>query len=933
MLTGLLCMLCYLFPCCAGRVSEPIISQDPPLLEGWHPEQNKLLGHSRVSKDDLPSQFQKMTTAEIGEYLDWLLSDESDKYDELRSLHDFEQSLQVFQLAQYLALLTENSIQRGRILRGIAKAHLELGDYENAKKYLLHLIDEYEQLVKNGSGDGSYFPDLKETYQLLSVVYLRDRNYSKAVQSLDSAVQMIRKVDSREARSGEANCLQMLGDLHLQLGNLDKALIALDEAGRIAHEVDNNSVEGWARTGIASILFQQGRLDEAIEEYEYVLGLLSRDPRTDSLRTKDRAVVCIKLGQTHSLLGNSEQAMEWYKLALTLLDNDPYNAKGQSSSKALAISLIAGLHFDAGRLDEGLAAANESLAIWAKFDDQLAYEDLIARANLHLLLNDAVSAEHDLRVALQQLKEAMFQFDWTYQIQSGSLDSLHHTGAKLVNLLVDQDRIEEAFELLQSIKALPMIELLARGQVASSDQQTMDAKKAYRCNLAKLQELESLKRELLLEELIGQGNPKIGRQDLSLRIEKCASMITELNQQQQIVKQQLVEEDTRQLILLTGDIPVASTAQVHAELLKPGQALIEYLCLEDKVIAFLLTAGHETKAITTSLNQPIQPADIHLWFDEMVYQTLNRPAGYAGRGSFDGPETLYDLLIAPLAANLEAVDHLIVCPDGPLYSVPFDALIDHQGNLLLDEFSFSYAPSATALTLVEYSEPSGQPLVVGISFKKEERVESPASQLRFPFARDGLGYLRHAREEADKVGEILGCTPEYDSRITEDWLVNHLPGHNIVHISTHGRLSRSPLMSGFFVSRSEESGPQEGDSSKLVDSDGFISTAEILGIPLAGCKLVVLSSCHGTSVDSGNSQGIMGISQGFIIAGSKAVLTSQREIHDKASMMLMAEFYTNWYREGMPMAKALQSAKQSVSQHEDFKLPWYWAPYVLNVRD
>src|SRR6185436_17016910 len=69
-------------------------------------------------------------------------------------------------------------------------------------------------------------------------------------------------------------------------------------------------------------------------------------------------------------------------------------------------------------------------------------------------------------------------------------------------------------------------------------------------------------------------------------------------------------------------------------------------------------------------------------------------------------ECLYQGLIAPLAAQLQAQHTLWIVPHGALHYVPFHALAyggaDGQPRALLDDYEIHYAPSATVL--LEYCQ-------------------------------------------------------------------------------------------------------------------------------------------------------------------------------------------------------------------------------------
>ena len=58
---------------------------------------------------------------------------------------------------------------------------------------------------------------------------------------------------------------------------------------------------------------------------------------------------------------------------------------------------------------------------------------------------------------------------------------------------------------------------------------------------------------------------------------------------------------------------------------------------------------------------------------------------------------LYDLLLSPARAELKGKQTLVIVPDGALWELPFQALLNTQGRYLIEDHALSYAPSLTVL--------------------------------------------------------------------------------------------------------------------------------------------------------------------------------------------------------------------------------------------
>jgi CHAT domain-containing protein/tetratricopeptide (TPR) repeat protein len=110
--------------------------------------------------------------------------------------------------------------------------------------------------------------------------------------------------------------------------------------------------------------------------------------------------------------------------------------------------------------------------------------------------------------------------------------------------------------------------------------------------------------------------------------------------------------------------------------------------------------------------------------------------------------------------------------------------------------------------------------------------------------------------------------------------------------------------------------------------DGILTAREISSLHLENVDLAVLSACE-TGTGDITGEGVFGLQRGFKKAGTKAILMSLWKVNDESTSVLMTEFYRNWLQTGN-MQDALEKAKSYVrSQKEEWKSPYYWAPFVL----
>jgi len=249
---------------------------------------------------------------------------------------------------------------------------------------------------------------------------------------------------------------------------------------------------------------------------------------------------------------------------------------------------------------------------------------------------------------------------------------------------------------------------------------------------------------------------------------------------------------------------------------------------------------------------------------------------------------LYAALIAPIRDRLRA-DHLVIVPHDVLHTLPFHALADDGNRFLMDDFTISYAPSATIYRLCCEKRPvaSGDALIMGLPDHLAPCI-------------------------ADEVRTVSAILPNprvfLDTEATADRLRTIGPTSRFVHIATHGFFRRdNPMFSSIRLG----SGP--------------LCVYDLYELRLSA-DLVTLSGCStGLNVIVGGDE-ILGLVRGLLYAGARSVLLTLWDAHDRSTADFMGAFYQG-LEGGTTKAKAAQRAMQAV--REQYRHPFYWAPFSL----
>jgi CHAT domain-containing protein len=184
--------------------------------------------------------------------------------------------------------------------------------------------------------------------------------------------------------------------------------------------------------------------------------------------------------------------------------------------------------------------------------------------------------------------------------------------------------------------------------------------------------------------------------------------------------------------------------------------------------------------------------------------------------------------------------------------------------------------------------------------------------------------LRFSRNEAEEIARLAPAEStlkalDFDAS-REMALRPDLGQYQIVHFATHSLLNNEqPELSGVVLSLVDRAGRPQ---------NGFLRLYDIYNLRLES-DLVVLSACETALGEEIKSEGLIGLTRGFLYAGAPRVVATLWEIDDRTTAEVMRRFYQAMLGRGERPAAALRSAQVAMWKTNGWESPYYWAAFTI----
>jgi CHAT domain-containing protein/Tfp pilus assembly protein PilF len=857
-------------------------------------------------------------------------------YDELG---DKQKALESLNQALVLQRANQDRARVAFTLGSIGDIYQSFGDYQKA-------LDTYNQAltlqrqVQDRSGEGKSLKSIAQVYSYLGDYQLSTDTYAQALE-------IFRKIGDR---TSVAQILDNIGTVYRIAEDYPKSLEYYNQALKLWREQKDVFKEFATLTGVI-------RVYESLKDYPKALeaanqGLLLSQKQQSSF---GEASAYAFIGRVYLASGNYQKAIDVSQDAASR-----FAKIGIPIAEANVFGNIGKAYNSLKQPDKAINSYNTELKLRQKLGDRTGVADTLYyiavterdRNNFQAArtkIESAIAIVEDIRTQVnnQELRSSYFaSIQKYYQFYIDLLMRLHkQQPSQGYNAL--------ALQVSERARARSLVELLNEAnadirqgvdpkllELERNLQQKLDATEKRQIELSSKQNTETLQKEIatLLEQY----------QQVKAQIRATSPRYAALTQPQPLTlaqQQQLLDNDT---------------------------LLLEYSLGEERSYLWAVS-----KTNITSYELPPR-AEIET-SAKQFYQSLKKPRRMSVVSNSNSPTDvevatkLSQMLLQPVAKEL-GNKRLLIVSDGALQYLPFGALpnpkdltpqppsLQGKGESnspplageglgersltpLLVEHEIVNLPSVSTLFFLRKEVNSRQPAPKAIAIIADPVFSSDDPRLKLPqkqqavdksnvnnldlarSARDAdvsFSRLPFTRTEAER---ILALVPDALRKEAFDFTASRaiatspeLSQYRIVHFATHGILnSTQPELSGVVLSLFDNKG---------VPQNGFLRLHDIFNLNLPA-ELIVLSACETGLGKEVKGEGLVGLTRGFMYAGSPRVVVSLWSVDDEATSELMTKFYQKMLQDKLKPAAALRQAQIEMLQNNNFAAPYYWAAFTL----
>jgi CHAT domain-containing protein/Flp pilus assembly protein TadD len=847
-----------------------------------------------------------------------------------------QKALDSLQTALRLQRAIRNPAREAFTLSNIAGIYNSLGEAQKA-------IDFYNQAldIQRRVNDR---PQQAVTLNSIAAVYSVLGDYQLSIDTYTQALELFRSIGDR-TRIGQT--LDNIGSVYRLAKDYPKALEFYNQELSIWREQGDSFREVAALTSIIRTYEELGDYPKGLEAANQAL-VVSRQQNSSFGEASALAMmgrVYLAAGDYAKALDVSTQSLErWKKL-------------GVHPAEANVLGNIGKIYKGLKQPQKAIDIYNQQLLLRRQLGDRTGEAETLyntAQAERDRPLGGTEGNRGNLNEARKQIEAALkIVEDIRTKVTSPELRTSYFASVQkyyqfYIDVLMQLHKQQPgkgydalALQASERARARSLLELLTEAQ---TDIRNGVDPKLLEWEHTLTQQLDATEKHRL--EGLTRSNSDGGAQALD---KKITALLEEYRQVQAQIR-----ATSPRYAALTQPQPL-SLAEIQQQVLDNDTMLLQYSLGEERSYLWAVTkTGITTYELPKRAEIEAAAQEFYKLLKTPVYR-LNSPRGLqvearSGSQRREVATQLSQMLLQPVAGQL-GNKRLLIVSDGALQYLPFAALPTPGTSgkdtvPLLVQHEIVNLPSASTLAVLR-KEQNGRKMASKavavfadpVFSREDARLEgkgkqnlvsdkdSPESRALARAAREAdvtFNRLPFTRQEAE---QILALVPA-DSRLQAfDFAASRaavtssqLSQYRIVHFATHGILnSQQPELSGVVLSLLDEQGKPQ---------NGFLRLHDVFNLNLPA-ELIVLSACETGLGEEVKGEGLVGLTRGFMYAGSPRVVVSLWSVDDEATSQLMAKFYKKMLQDGLKPAAALRAAQIEMWQQQRWQAPYYWAAFTL----
>lgn len=784
-------------------------------------------------------------------------------------------ALELFQQLGQPTLETRVSLRRAQAFSGLGQLRDAFHDLRRAIRLAARYgPPRYEARARND----------------LAVLQLQIGDYNEALENYRRAAQLWRQLGS----GFEAQVLNGLAEIHMRLGEMDKARTHLESA---------REFDGRFRF---RTLWLMGWWHYLKEDAETALDFYREAQQVHGARELERAGLFDRMGSAHLLLKEWDQAELRYKEALAILGR-----RGASLNLAHTFSNFATLFLFTDQMEAGRAHCDRALEIFHRLGDRdSASHALGIRARLRRKLGDLHGAQKDLAQAvelLEELRRAAGPPASRALFLAGRIDIYRLYVEVLMELHSEQSNRGwdvQALNISERARARSLLDLLSEAEV---DTDITDPELIAR-------------QRWLMAEIVTLDIQASTRQDPLRRREAERALEERLGEQDRLLQQiRLASQGTGRL---TPTRPLV--AEEVRELLEEDTLFLAYgFGTEYAYLWWIDGSG------TVGSKRLLQVKHLKRWAEEWIRLLANPDRDYDWRQREERARELRNTLLRPAAEAIGRARRLVIVGDGALRSLPFTALpsLADDENHLITTHEIVYLTSASTLALMR-ERTHRRPLAPEPLFAVGDPVYDLRDGRLDAAVRSTMpgrpNRLKHSGLEVQQILAVADPNCEdcdllgFDANLATLSAID-LSRYRILHFATHSKIDhQAPRLSAIRLARFDRSGAKQ--------EKHLLRFYSIFRLDLPA-ELVVLSACSTALGEHLPGEGLINLSRAFNYAGVPRTLMTLWDVQDESTAVLMTRFYEGLFHHRLAPAEALRQAQLAMIAEN--REPYQWAAFVL----